>query len=285
MGSWNLLPLEGLLASIRSHAPGLIILNLSLYNILSTVINVPTTLLALFRNQKPFGNTCSVASFADTFLITNAMLSMAALGVDRWAAVTFPLTYASTFTCSRWNPGSPSSPWGFTALLVLCVTYMKVLTVARFHCNDVITVQTLLVHVDIHPSVKQRCVMEQKRRRQRATKKVCVFIGSFVFCFTPYVLTRLAELIPSVKINPHWGVISKCLVYSKAAMDPFVYSLLRQEYRKAIIGMTNTHMGRKRSYYFDYNSTTYTENDHKLKAVSSAAWEARRKEENLEAVI
>ncbi|KAK2852367.1 hypothetical protein Q7C36_007568 [Tachysurus vachellii] len=245
---------------------------------------------------------------------------MAALGVDRWAAVTFPLTYASrvrhkhaaltvayawvdslalstvptlalstvptlfawtdyssvyascTVHLQQMEPGFALFTVGFhcasfaLTLLVLCVTYMKVLIVARFHCKriDVITVQTLLVLVDIHPSVKQRCVMEQKRGRQRATKKVCVFISSFVFCFTLYVLTRLAELIPSVRINPHWGVISKCLVYSKAAMDPFVYSLLRQDCRQAIIAMTNTLMGPKCFYYFEYNSTTYTENDHKV---------------------
>lgn len=39
-------------------------------------------------------------------------------------------------------------------------------------------------------SVKQRCLNEQKRRRQRATKKISIFIGSFVICFGPYIITR-----------------------------------------------------------------------------------------------
>lgn len=39
-------------------------------------------------------------------------------------------------------------------------------------------------------SVKQRCLAEQKRRKQRATKKISMFIGSFVICFAPYVITR-----------------------------------------------------------------------------------------------
>ncbi|XP_060780847.1 G-protein coupled receptor 26 [Neoarius graeffei] len=338
MGSWDTLLLECVLASvavvsllsnslvllcfsrsseIRARAPGLFILNLSLCNILSTVLNVPTTLLALSKNQKPFGDSlCRAASFADIFLTTNAMLSMAALGVDRWAAVAFPLTYSSRVKHKHaalmvfyawmhslalstvpalfsWTDYSPvyasctvhlqQNEPGFAVftvvfhctsfaltLLVLCVTYLKVLQVARFHCKriDVITVQTLLVLVDIHPSVKQRCLMEQKRRRQRATKKVCIFIGSFVFCFTPYVITRLTELIPSVQINPQWGVISKCLVYSKAAMDPFVYSLPRQEYRKALIGMTNTLSGCKYSSSSDHNNTSYAENDSNMQRVS-----------------
>lgn len=39
-------------------------------------------------------------------------------------------------------------------------------------------------------SVKQKCLAEQKRRKQRATKKISIFIGSFIICFGPYVITR-----------------------------------------------------------------------------------------------
>nr|XP_046213797.1 G-protein coupled receptor 26-like [Oncorhynchus gorbuscha] len=126
-------------------------------------------------------------------------------------------------------------------LIVLCVTYLKVLKVARFHCKriDVITMQTLLLLVDIHPSVRQRCLDEQRQRRQRATKKIITFIGTFVVCFAPYVITRIFELFTLGQINPHWGVLSKCLAYSKAACDPFVYSLLRNQYRKTCSDLTN----------------------------------------------
>ncbi|XP_029495578.1 G-protein coupled receptor 26-like [Oncorhynchus nerka] len=126
-------------------------------------------------------------------------------------------------------------------LIVLCVTYLKVLKVARFHCKriDVITMQTLLLLVDIHPSVRQRCLDEQRQRRQRATKKISTFIGTFVVCFAPYVITRIVELSTPGHISPHWGVLSKCLAYSKAACDPFVYSLLRNQYRKTCSDLAN----------------------------------------------
>lgn len=39
-------------------------------------------------------------------------------------------------------------------------------------------------------SVRERCVEEQRRRRQRATKKISTFIGTFLVCFAPYVITR-----------------------------------------------------------------------------------------------
>lgn len=42
---------------------------------------------------------------------------------------------------------------------------------------------------------------------------------------------RIVELFWPEPISPRWGVLSKCLAYSKAASDPFVYSLLRHQYK------------------------------------------------------
>ena len=50
---------------------------------------------------------------------------------------------------------------------------------------------------------------------------------------------RIVELFPAVPINPHWGIVSKCLTYSKAACDPFVYSLLRHQYKKTCADIVN----------------------------------------------
>lgn len=192
-------------AELRSHAPGVFILNLSLSNLLLTGINMPATLLGVAQGSKPFGDSlCKAVSFAETFLTSNAMLSMAALSLDRWIAVVFPLSYSSkmrhrdaflivayswlqslTFSLTQllmdWggyshtyasctvqldagSQGAQLAPYAtFTALfhcssfalclLVLCFAYLKVLRVARSHCKriDVITVQTLLLLVDIHP--------------------------------------------------------------------------------------------------------------------------------------
>ncbi|XP_057682503.1 G-protein coupled receptor 26-like [Corythoichthys intestinalis] len=277
---------------IRKQVPGLFNLNLTFCNLLLTVANMPLTLAALASRDQPGGDTlCQAAGFLDTFLSTNSMLSVAALSVDRWIAVVFPLRYRSKMrhrdaamvlgftwlhsmsfsmaaTCLSWLgyhrlyaactlavPRDQASSWTqfviFTVLfhtftfvvsfVVLCVTYLKVLKVARFHCRriDIITMQTLVLLVDIHPSVRQRCLDQQRRRRQRATRKISTFIGTFMICFAPYVITRIVELIPAVPISPHWGAVSKCLVYSKAACDPFAYSLLRHQYRKTYGDIVN----------------------------------------------
>ncbi|KAG5831164.1 hypothetical protein ANANG_G00300910 [Anguilla anguilla] len=276
---------------IRKQTPGLFILNLTFCNLLLTVSNMPLTLVGLINKGNPGGEGfCHIVGFLDTFLTTNSMLSMAALSIDRWIAVVFPLSYSSKMrhrdaaillgyswahsvsfstaaACLSWVGYHPlyasctlrdaransvriqfviftvvfHSLTFLLTLVVLCITYLKVLKVARFHCKriDVITMQTLVLLVDIHPSVRQRCLEEQKRRRQRATRKISTFIGTFVICFAPYVITSILELFPAVPINPHWGVVSKCLAYSKAACDPFVYSLLRHQYKKTLTVIVN----------------------------------------------
>lgn len=55
---------------------------------------------------------------------------------------------------------------------------------------------------------------------------------------------RIVELFPAVPINSHWGIVSKCLAYSKAACDPFVYSLLRHQYKKTCTDIINRLMKR-----------------------------------------
>ncbi|XP_067414957.1 G-protein coupled receptor 78 [Emydura macquarii macquarii] len=302
-------------AELRKQVPGIFLVNLSLCNLLLTVLNMPFTLLGILRSQPPFGDCiCKAVGFLETFLTSNTMLSMAALSIDKWIAVVFPLSYTSkmrykdavilmsyswvhslTFplvslffswvdysneyaSCTL-HLKEETERRRFTvftivfhaasfmlSLVILCFTYLKVLKVARFHCKriDIITMQTLVLLVDIHPSVKQRCLNEQKRRRQRATKKISIFIGSFVICFAPYIITRLIELLPFVSINYYWGIVSKCLTYSKAASDPFVYSLLRQQYKKVMVSIVNRILKRDLYPSSGYNSSLDTENDYCL---------------------
>ncbi|XP_039402475.1 G-protein coupled receptor 26 [Mauremys reevesii] len=295
-------------ADIRKQVPGLFILNLTFSNLLMTVLNMPLTLAGIIYKHQPGGDQfCHMVGFLETFLTTNSMLSMAALSIDRWIAVVFPLSYHSKMrykdaalilsytwlhsvsfpivaaslswvgfhhfyaSCTLYNNRSEERTQFvifsgvfhilsfLLSLVVLCFTYLKVLKVARFHCKriDVITMQTLVLLVDIHPSVRERCLEEQKRRRQRATKKISTFIGTFILCFAPYVITRLVELSSVVPINSHWGVISKCLAYSKAVSDPFVYSLLRHQYKKTWKDIINKIL--KRS---SINSSALTSESH-----------------------
>lgn len=189
-------------SDIRKQVPGIFIVNLSFCNLLITVVNMPATVLGVVKKQQPFGDCiCQTVGFLETFLATNTMLSMAALSIDKWIAVVFPLSYVSKMRHKdavlmmsyTWlhSLSFPAVAMFFTwfgfnniyasctlhlqeetarrqftiftvvfhstsfmlSLVILCFTYLKVLKVARSHCKriDIITMQTLVLLVDIHP--------------------------------------------------------------------------------------------------------------------------------------
>ncbi|XP_061664644.1 G-protein coupled receptor 26-like [Syngnathoides biaculeatus] len=302
-------------ADIRRQVAGVFIVNLSVCNVVTAALHVPATAAGVARRRQPFGERpCRAVGFLELFLTANAALSAAALSVDRWVAVVFPLSYSSrmrrrdaaAMLCYTWLHSFTFSlaallfSWlrysdayasctlqasrdsGYAAftmlfhassfalpLLTLCVAYLKVLRVARFHCKkiDVVTVQTLVLLVDVHPSVKRRCLAEQKRRKQRAVKKISVFIGSFIVCFGPLVFTRLAELLPFVDVDRRWGLVSKCLTYSKAACDPFAYCLTRKQYKKVLTDTAERLLRRKAYPSSGRNSSVRLENDYCLRRI------------------
>ncbi|KFV16054.1 G-protein coupled receptor 26, partial [Pterocles gutturalis] len=173
---------------IRKQVAGVFLVNLSFCNLLLTVLNMPFTLLGILRNQQPLGGcVCKAVGFLETFLTSNTMLSMAAytskmrykdavilMGYSWLHSLTFPLVslfyswvdYSSVYASCTLHLKEETERRRFTvftivfhstsfmlSLVILCFTYLKVLKVARFHCKriDIITMQTLVLLVDIHP--------------------------------------------------------------------------------------------------------------------------------------
>lgn len=79
----------------------------------------------------------------------------------------------------------------------------------------------------------------------------------------------MAELLPSVDVNRHWGIVSKCLSYSKAASDPFAYSLLRQQYKKVLVSVVNRLLRKDLYPSSAHSSSLDTENHDCLHRISS----------------
>lgn len=57
----------------------------------------------------------------------------------------------------------------------------------------------------------------------------------------------MLELLPSVHIPRYLGIATKCLSYAKASSDPFVYCLLRQQYRKVLVSVISRVLGKDHS--------------------------------------
>lgn len=91
-------------AEIRRHAPAVFVLNLSVCNLLLASSCMPATVTVLVNGSeerllKVSGDArallCQLVGFLDTFLSASSMLSVAALSMDRWLAMVFPLRYCA----------------------------------------------------------------------------------------------------------------------------------------------------------------------------------------------
>lgn len=110
--------------------------------------------------------------------------------------------------CSFPRPGSPLSQGA--ALLSPSLPGLRCFRTWRGFLGSRLTSSLLALtpsRIFFLRSVKQRCLNEQKRRRQRATKKISIFIGSFVICFGPYIITRL---VSPVGVGSGCPVMCRC---------------------------------------------------------------------------
>lgn len=91
-------------AEIRRHAPAVFVVNLSVCNLLLASSCIPATVTVLVNGSEERqvqvgvgarAPLCQLVGFLDTFLSASSMLSVAALSMDLWLAVVFPLHYSA----------------------------------------------------------------------------------------------------------------------------------------------------------------------------------------------
>lgn len=94
-------------AEIRRHAPAVFLVNLSVCNLLLASSCMPVTVTVLVNGSEELkagagagALMCQLVGFLDTFLSASSMLSVAALSIDRWLAMVFPLRYFA-YVCRR----------------------------------------------------------------------------------------------------------------------------------------------------------------------------------------
>lgn len=84
-------------------------------------------------------------------------------------------------------------------------------------------------------------------------KDVAVILTTSSFAPPPH---RLVELLPFVRIPRYWGIATKCLTYAKTSTDPFVYCLLRQQYRRVLVSIISRVMGKDRYSLSAYSTSS-----------------------------
>lgn len=122
-------------------------------------------------------------------------------------------------------------------LLSLCIilaTYMYIFRVARSHHRRISravlpsNIFTLGNTQARHDSFRQREV--------RTATKILFVIGAFIICHLPYACLRMMELSKNsnlLHVSKTFSIATKWASFSKSSLNPFIYFLQQQRFRKA----------------------------------------------------
>lgn len=100
--------------------PGMFLANLAVADLLQSSFGMPLIAASAFHNAWIFGDTlCILSGVTNSLFCITSMLTLSAIGVDRWLVIVYPLRHQSLLTFSR-------------ARMVLLYIWGQALTVALF---------------------------------------------------------------------------------------------------------------------------------------------------------
>ena len=81
----------------------------------------------------------------------------------------------------------------------------------------------------------------------KAAKTLSFIMGAFLVTWTPFIMTIMIYLWNSSLLTARWVAFAKCLHYANSGLNPFLYSLLNVNFRKAFTSILfcqpNVHLG------------------------------------------
>ncbi|XP_068753581.1 adenosine receptor A2a-like [Montipora capricornis] len=187
---------------------------------------------------------------------TASLLSIAAITVDRFIAISFPMKYrlmldsrrTVVISCVLWifSIGFPflyfkvgylkyqfffANTAVVTTFAVLCVTYAKVFRTFKHQVKHWDTIQNCPGQ---HNNIKMRTLKWEKK----VTKTFLVMLSLFIACFLPsLVLIYVISFCGYCScVFIHWARdINYILIMANSSMNPFVFAWRLKPFRKAFI--------------------------------------------------
>nr|XP_006822831.1 PREDICTED: histamine H2 receptor-like [Saccoglossus kowalevskii] len=255
------------------------IISLAVADLLVGIAVLPFSAIYELRRVWDFGPFfCNIYVSCDVMFCTASMLSLFAISIDRYMAITDPMTYHVKMTSGRaltfigvvwlvsflisfvplhlgWNTedgnvqnyATPTQcafehnptyslvdgiVLFFIPLIVMCVTYLRVLMIARQQARK--------INAGAITQRRESVILKSKSAvdEHKATKILAVVMGCFVICWVPYFLAF--TFCPLGKCNVSYDAFALLLWlgYVNSTINPILYALLNREFRKAFRRLT-----------------------------------------------
>lgn len=122
-----------------------------------------------------------------------------------------------------------SALWTFVVIIpsfVMGISYTKIFLVARH--------QIFKMREDTEFNGGLRASRSRKKEF-RAAGLLALVGGVFIFCWLPFFIVQTLHKFSSAKIAPFYFRLFLCVMYSKSAINPLLYTALNKELRKALL--------------------------------------------------
>lgn len=81
--------------------------------------------------------------------------------------------------------------------------------------------------------------VERENHMRKTIKTLAAIVVTYYVCFTPYAIIKQVKVFLEIDMSPQLNYFSTVLIYIASATNPFIYAILRKDYRNAFIRLFN----------------------------------------------
>ena len=256
--------------SLQENQSSLCLVNLSLVDILSAILVMPYSAVALLADDWLLGAYwCSAQCALNYCCIIVSMLTLSFMSVDRNIGITHPLRYPLIMTKTLTKAMATYSWIQGLAFAAVPLIYQWVVydywevvcaidwdsyrdhggliyvIVAFVVCFLVPAIIMTICYAGIYREITQHYQRRLTRQHNRLSREqlleerkviisFAVVIIMFFICNTPFCVSKVVKIFFSTDALPCWvNFVATYMQYIASATNPFIYGIFRQDFRKA----------------------------------------------------